>query len=470
MKHLKTLRVRFALWTASLLLTALVLFSFFIYIRTAQSLADSVDSGLRLAASQVVAEVDVEEGELVPIDTFFSRSQTQFGNEKNASLLEQGFSFRVSNGAGQTLQEYGPYQALPQPQINFTASNQPGIFTTFTDAATQHPVRVYTAPIVQDNHQVGAIQVAQNLNSVRQTLNQLLTTLLIGGPLLVVIAGAGGYFLAARALAPIDKITRTARQISAEDLSARLNLPNTADEAGRLAATFDSMLARLDDAFQRERRFTADASHELRTPLAAMQTILSSTLARQRTPAEYEQVLADLGEETERLRTLVEGLLHLTHSDAARPIVKDTVNLSNLLADVTDSLRLLAEDKGLELTANIPENLTVTGDSDALIRLFVNLLDNAIKYTEQGQITVVANPRPNGFVEVTITDTGVGITAAHLPHIFDRFYRVDKSRTTSGTGLGLAIALSVAQAHGGTIGVESKMGKGTVFAVQLAKE
>jgi heavy metal sensor kinase len=464
MKLLKTLRVRFALWTATLLLAALLLFSFFIYIRTAQSLADSVDSTLRLAASQAVVEVDIRDEELVPIDTFLE-------NMSNASLLEQGFSFRILNSAGQTLQAYGLYQALPEPQVNFTAPNQPGIFTTFTDAATQHPVRLYTAPVVEDNKRVvGTIQVAQNLNSVGQTLNQLLTTLLIGGPLLAVIAGVGGYFLAARALAPIDKITRTARQISAEDLSARLNLPHTDDEAGRLAATFDSMLARLDAAFQRERRFTADASHELRTPLAAMQTILSSTLARQRTPPEYEQVLADLGEETERLRTLVEGLLHLTHSDAARPLMRDSVNLSHLLADVTDSLRLLAEDKGLELTANISDNLTVTGDSDALIRLFVNLLDNAIKYTEQGQITVITNPQPNGFVKVNITDTGIGIAPEHLPHLFDRFYRVDKSRSTSGTGLGLAIASSVAQAHGGTIKVESKIGQGTVFTVQLPKE
>jgi len=331
-------------------------------------------------------------------------------------------------------------------------------------------VRVYTAPIVEDNQVVGAIQMAQNLNNVRQILNQLLTTLLIGGPLLVVWAGVGGYFLAARGLAPIDKITHMARRISAEDLSARLNLPPTDDESGRLASTFDSMLARLDEAFQRERRFTADASHELRTPLAAMQTILSSTLARRRTPARYEQVLADLGEETERLHTLVESLLRLTRSDATQPVVKETVNLSILLTDVADSLRFLAEDKGLELTADISDNLTITGDSDALIRLFVNLLDNAIKYTEQGQITVVANPQPNGFVEVTIADTGVGIAAAHRPHIFDRFYRVDKSRTTSGTGLGLAIALSIAQAHGGAIGVKSKIGKGTVFTVQLAKE
>ena len=463
MKHLRTLRARFALWTASLLLAALVLFSVFIYLRTAQSLAGSVDNALRLAASQVVAEVDIADSELMPIDHLLE-------DMPNVPLLEQGFSFRVLNDAGQTLQEYGPYRALPQSPVNLIASDQAGFFTTFTDAITQHPVRVYTTPIVEDNQVTGAIQVAQNLNSIKQTLNQLLITLLIGGPLLAATAGAGGYFLAARALAPIAKITRTAQQISAQDLSARLNLPNTADEAGRLAATFDSMLARLEEAFQRERRFTADASHELRTPLAAMQTILSSTLARQRAPAEYEQVLADLGEETARLRALVEGLLHLAHSDAAHPMAKDTVNLSHLLADIADSLRLLAEAKGLELTAHIPDNLTITGDSDALIRLFVNLLDNAIKYTEQGQISVVANPRPNGFVEVSVSDTGVGIAAAHLPHIFDRFYRVDKSRATSGAGLGLAIALRVAQAHGGTIGVESKIGKGTVFAVQLVKE
>lgn len=463
MKHLKTLRVRFALWTAGLLLAAFTLFSTFVYIRMAQSLVASVDSALRLAASQVVAEVDVTHSELVLVDEFLE-------DIPNTPLIEQGFSFRLLNGVGQTLQEYGPYRALPQPHVNFTASNQPGIFTTFTDTATQHPVRVYTAPIVEAHQVVGTIQVAQNLNSAEQTLNQLLITLLVGGPLLVVIAGAGGYFLAARALVSIDKITRTARQISAQDLSARLNLPETDDEVGRLAATFDSMLARLDDAFQRERRFAADASHELRTPLAAIQTILSSTLARRRTPAEYEQVLADLDEETDRLRTLVEGLLHLAHGDAARSMAKDTVNLSNLLVDVAGSLRPLAEDKGLELTADISDNLSVTGDSDALIRLFVNLLDNAIKYTEQGQISLVADPRANGLVQVTIADTGVGIAAAHLPHIFDRFYRVDQSRTTSGAGLGLAIALSVAQAHGGTIGVESEIGKGSVFTVQLAKE
>lgn len=477
MKYLKTLRVRFALWTAGLLLAALMLFSSFVYIRMAQSLADSVDSALRFAVSQVLDEADIAEGELVSVDEFLE-------DMSSTPLIEHGFSFRLLNGAGQTLQEYGPYRALPQPprqdlrQVNFTASpatrsvydNQPGIFTTFTDAVWRHPVRVYTAPIVEDGQVVGTIQVAQNLNGVQQILNQLLITLLVGGPLLMVIAGAGGYFLAARALSPIDKITRTAQQISARDLSARLNLPNTDDEAGRLAATFDSMLARLEDAFRRERQFTSDASHELRTPLSAMQTIIGSTLTRRRAPTEYEQALIDLSQEAEHMRTLTEGLLQLARNDATRQPTKfEHVNLTILLKDVVDSLRPLAEDKGLKLIDNeLDDSLTLMGDSDGLIRLFVNLLGNAIKYTEQGCITISAKPKDDEFLAVTVSDTGVGITPEHLPRIFDRFYRVDGSRSTNGSGLGLAIALNVAYAHGGNIAVESQIGKGTTFIVQLS--
>ena len=160
---------------------------------------------------------------------------------------------------------------------------------------------------------------------------------------------------------------------------------------------------------------------------------------------------------------------HPAYSDApSRPIAKEKVNLSTILTDVTESLRLLAEEKQLTLTTSIPTDLTIPGDSDALIRLFVNMIANAINYTKQGQIGVTANSGSNGFVEVTITDTGVGIPARHLPHIFDRFYRVDPSRSTNGTGLGLAIAMNVARNHGGTITVDSKAGQGTKFTVALA--
>jgi heavy metal sensor kinase len=462
MKRLNTIRIRFALWTAGLLLVTLTLFGLFVYIRMSRSLANVVDDALRTAASQVTAEIDVEDGVLASVDDVIQ-------DMPNMPLLEHGFSFRVFDSTGQTLRKYGPYQALPQPQANIISPDQSEMFITFTDAATQHPVRVYTGSIVVQNQLMGSLQVAQNLIKTEQTLNQLLTALLVGVPSLAVVAGVGGYVLAARALAPIDKITRTARRISAEDLSARLNLSVADDEVARLADTFDSMLTRLEKAFRRERQFTADASHELRTPLTTMQTILDSTLNRRRTLDEYEQALADLLEVTHHMQHLIEGLLHLAYSDNSTELAeRQPVDLSNLLSDVTESLRPLAEDKGLELTTSPSDNLILIGDSDSLIRLFVNLLGNAVKYTEQGQITVQAGHQPDGFVEIIVSDTGVGIAPEHLPFIFDRFHRVDNSRSTEGAGLGLAIALNAAQVHGGSIETTSIIGRGTTFTVTLA--
>jgi signal transduction histidine kinase len=463
MDQLKTLRVRFALWTAGLLLISLVLFGLFVYVNMSRSLSTVVDETLHLTGIQLLMEIEMSDGELIV-------TENPIEDVEYAQLRERGLSMRVLNVAGQLVEEYGPYTNLPLPQIDFITLDQPGEFATSAIPDTQDPVRIYTVPIVDQNELVGVLQVAQNLGNVRDTLNLLLISLLIGGPLIVFVAGSGGYFLAVRALAPIDKITRTARYISANDLSTRLNLPETQDEVGRLAATFDLMLARLDEAFQRERQFTADASHELGTPLSAMQTIIGSTLARQRTRVVYEQALIDLGQEAEQMRALTEGLLHLARNDAALHARFEHINLSLLLEDVADSFRPLAEGKGLELINKVAdEGLTLIGDRDGLIRLFVNLLDNAIKYTEQGFITI-STQRQDDNLLVTISDTGVAIAPEHLPYIFDRFYRVDESRSTEGIGLGLAIALDIARAHGGNIVVDSTVGKGTVFNVQLARK
>jgi heavy metal sensor kinase len=300
-------------------------------------------------------------------------------------------------------------------------------------------------------------------------LNLLLITLLIGVPLIVIVAGCGGYFLAARALTPIAEMTQMAHDISAQDLSARLNLPKTDDEVGRLAVTLDSMLDRLDRAFRRERQFTADASHELRTPLSALQMIIDSTLTQPRTTAEYVQALTDLRHEAELMKSLTEGLLDLAHSDAADPLIAmEPIQIAVLLNDVVESFQPMAEEKGLVLHNYVVDGkTTVLGDSDALIRLFVNLLDNAIKYTVRGSITVCAQRNVDHSYVIKIQDTGPGIPAEHLPHLFDRFYRVDKARSQHGIGLGLAIARSITYAHGGEITVESVVGQGTNFMVYL---
>jgi heavy metal sensor kinase len=464
MRRLATLRTRLALWTAGLLLATLVLFGAFVYANMSGSLGAAGDETLRLAAVQLMAEAEITNRELAAIES-------PLDDPQYAHLRDQGFSVRAFNLRGQMVQEYGPYRALlTTPPIDRYPPDHPGEFVTIADPASHEPVRIYTTPVVLNDRVVGALQVAMSRRSVRETLDLLRITLLLVGPMLVIAAGAGGYFLAGRALAPVDTITRTARDISAGDLSARLQLPATDDEVGRLAATFDSMLARLDEAFRRERQFTADASHELRTPLSAMQAIIGGTLERRRAPAEYEQALQDLSREVGHMRALTEQLLQLARLDRARrPLAFERVDLTTLLSDVVDSLRPRAEEKGLALIERAPEQpLSLMGDGDGLIRLFVNLLDNAITYTERGTIAVAARPAPDRQIAIAISDTGVGIAPEHLPRIFDRFYRVDTARSKDGVGLGLAIALDIARAHGGSIAVASSAGGGTTFTVLLA--
>ncbi len=246
----RTLRVRFALWVAGLLLAALLAFGVFVYLSMARSLAGAVDETLQLSAAQAIAAVNVEDG------------QISFGDSipDPGDMQGRGLTIRILDSRGQVQQAAGMYHDLPVDQASLTAALEgQSTFVTQRNAIYLERIRLRTAPIVEDNQVIGIVQVAQSLADVDNTLRRLVAALLISVPLLVAVAGLGGYLLAARALRPIDAITRTARQISAEDLRARLNLPATEDEVGRLASTFDAMLARLDDSFQRERRFTADA-------------------------------------------------------------------------------------------------------------------------------------------------------------------------------------------------------------------
>lgn len=479
MKFLKTLRARFALWTAGLLLTALILFGLFVYAYMLRSLRATVDHSLDSAATQMIAE-GMRSG-LIVLDDLVSDPQY-------LQLNEEGLSIRLLDAAGTTLQTYGPYQTWPDLPADSSALLQRTQLDTLVDPKSQTPIRVYTTTFVRREN-VRSLQVALSMSDVQKTMNLLLAALLVGVPIIVILAGTGGYFLAAQALSPIDTVTRTALQISDKDLSARLHLPATDDEVGRLVATFDSMLERLDAGFRRERQFTADASHELRTPLAAMQTIIGSTLTRKRAPDDYEQALIDLNKEVEQMRSLTEGLLILARNGATYQSTRlEQVDLALLLKDVMDSLRPLAEDKGLQIVDKVPSRgLSLEGSRDGLIRLFVNLVDNAIKYSKEGTITIstqmttpqMSSGQPNGnqnvepklgdepLLQVTVSDTGIGIPAQHLPYIFDRFYRVDSSRSSEGIGLGLAIASDIVRLHGGTITVQSEVGKGTTFVVTL---
>lgn len=452
MSRFKTLRVRFALWTSTLLLVILVLFSAYVYGSIKRSLSATIDQSLVINATQIAAGLNIENGRL-------TLSESLIEPPEEADLRGQGFTLRILTPQGKVLQEFGPYRNIPVLL--------PLSFANYTDPVSQITFRIYNHPVYENEQLVAIVQVAQSLANMEDTLQKLLAIFLIGIPGLVLVAGVGGYFLAARALAPIDQIISTARRISAEDLSARLSIPATDDEVGRLTQTLNDMLSRLDQSFQRERQFTHDASHELRTPLAIMQAIIETMRERERTAEEYQQAFDDLHEEVDRLRTLVENLLQLARGKKQSNSF-EMIDLSTLIQDVTDSLRPLAEAKNLSLNCETPANLTVWGDRDELIRLLVNLLDNALKYTDHGEIWVKAT-QSDRHVQIQVMDTGIGIAAEHLPHIFDRFYRIDTSRTQRGAGLGLAIAKEIVQAHRGEIEAASKIGQGTVFTVKFPR-
>jgi heavy metal sensor kinase len=457
MRRIRTIRTRFALWATALILAFLTAFGGFIYANLSLSLHAAVDDALSLSAAQTAANLNVENGRIL--------SSEPVNAEESASdaSAERDLTLIVLSKEGVVVEATGAYSADPIFPINTSLK---GKFVTLPRGRDDDSIRAYILPVLDNNQVVGWVQAMQSLGSVQDSLQNLLTILLLGGGSLSLIAGFAGYFLAARTLAPIDEITKAAQQISTEDLSARLSLPDTGDEVSRLATTFNNMLDRLERGFKRERQFTADASHELRTPLTAMQAILNIVREGDRPVQEYRQALDDLTDEADHLRSLVENLLSLARGDGGLIFKPEEIDLPILLSDVSDSLRPLAQSKGLKLCCDFPTELIVHGDMDLLIRLFVNLLDNAIKYTDRGSIRLTAR-QDDTIVYVDITDTGVGIPANHLAHIFERFYRVETARSSGGSGLGLAIARQIVKAHRGDLEVSSTPGVGTTFTVKL---
>jgi signal transduction histidine kinase len=264
-------------------------------------------------------------------------------------------------------------------------------------------------------------------------------------------------------------MARTAEQIGPATLDKRIDHIGPADEVGRMAAAFDAMLDRVQAAFERERRFSADASHELRTPLAAIKGGIGVSLARTRTVEEHEAILQNLDAQADQLIRLCDDLLVLARGGRPRSADSENVDITSLLELVVEQFEPLAEEQAVTVRTHIRRRLTVTGFPDDLIRLFLNLLGNAVKFSPPGGRVTVAARKQHGYVHVLISDRGPGIARGRLPHVFEPFYRSDPSRTNGerGTGLGLAIAHEIAGAHGGAITVHSKLGEGTTFEVTL---
>ena len=331
------------------------------------------------------------------------------------------------------------------------------------------PLRVFTMPIVRDGRVADIVQVGTSVRRAEAVLDRYLQTLLVLIPLGVGLAALGGAVIARIALRPVDEMTRTARRITAEDLSRRVERPGTGDEMERLALTLNGMLARLEAAFTQTRRFAADAAHELRTPLAALRGGIEVALRAERTPEEYRRVLASSLEEVERLIRLAEDLLLLSRSSAGPDVTRAPVDLEPLLLDVFDVGARLGQGAGVSVRTDAMASATVRGDATALRRALLNLIENAIKYTPPGGKVELGLTTGDGLAVITVSDTGIGLDPADADRIFEPFVRLDaaRARDTGGAGLGLAIARSIAVAHGGTLTVESRPGAGSRFVLRL---
>jgi heavy metal sensor kinase len=314
------------------------------------------------------------------------------------------------------------------------------------------------------------LRVSRSEERLREQLGEVLTVLVFGLPLIVALAGIGGYVLARRALMPIDQLAADARRITAERLHERLSVPNQHDEIGRLAGVINDTFARLESSFEQLRRFTADASHELRTPLSVIRGMGEVGLSETRTPAQYKEVIGGMLEEVDRLSNLVDTLLRLSYGDAGTVrISRESIDLGQLVRDVVSSLGILAEERHQRLDVNASDGVRVTADRLVLREAITNVIDNAIKYSPpRSRIDIRVEATRNEAV-VTVLDQGRGIPAEYRERIFDRFFRIDeaRSRDSGGTGLGLAIAKWAVEANAGHIRVDNGAPSGSIFHIVL---
>jgi signal transduction histidine kinase len=434
----RSIRFRLTVWYALVLAAALGLFSGLIWLSLRHQMSSELDRDLADRAARLQSYVIREAAEIPPVH-----------------LKDE-------------LEEF--CQALPPSDY---------VELQGTDSFEFHYPRV--APAANDGMRTlrrqfsvgGAVyrlRISSSLQPIDHTLDLLEVLLFSLVPVVIAIACVGGAWLSRRALRPVDEITTAARTIGIDNLSLRLPSPKTGDELQRLTEVWNTMLGRLEGAVQTLSQFAADASHELRTPLAVIRTSAELALRRARAPEAYRESLAEIAGEAERMTQLVEDLLFLARHDArATEMPMEILDLGELLHEVSIELQGVASGQRMRIREVKPlqRGVFVSGNRAALRRLFLVLLDNALKYSHAGSDVLVGISATRAQVTATVEDFGIGISAADRPHIFHRFYQADKARADGGFGLGLSLAEAIARAHDASISVISEEECGSTFRVEF---
>ena len=485
----RTIRGRVAALSVAVLGATLLVFAVVAYAVFSYSLWQRHDEGLRATVDTIAVAfrtgINVEGDEWHAAHHLLN--ELRFPNRSFSMFDEHGEPFPADSGASLGPGHvHGPAVTIEPAELlalaeRFRLFDDPTSHALVTRPAAGGDARLAVVAVTAPATGTRYLIAAEEPNaSVESLLALLRNAMLVAIPVLLLVAWVGGQFLARRSLAPVTAMSRQARQIGAENLDVRLPVADTHDEIGELALTFNELLDRVERAFddlrrvtEQMRRFTADASHELRTPLAAVRGEAQVALSRDRTETEYRESVEVMLEEAVRMGRIVDDMLTLARADAGEiPIERAPVYLDEVVADAARTAKPLAEQRGVALDLEpSPEAIEVVGDEDLLRRAVLNLVDNAIKYTEPGGTVRARAVCDSGGARVEIEDTGPGIAPADRERIFERFYRIDKarSRDAGGAGLGLSIVRWAAEAHGGRVDLASEPGAGSRFSLVLPR-
>lgn len=451
-----TIRRRVMICQAAILLAVILGFGVTLYLQVQHLTMDQVDSDLLGTAQSLAAQLKADDGakELTIPEAFRYR----FGRVQRDAPY-----FAVWNADGKLLfqSEDAPDRIHPEPLAAFERSPRRFLIRG----------RLPSHEVIVRGPDDSQILVGRELHREFGYFSQLAWRLVIAGLCVLAIGLTGAWLLSQMIVVPIEKMTDTAERISATNLAQRIEVPTSKSELSRLAVVMNRMLERLQASFERQTRFTADASHELRTPISVVLSHSELALARDRSPEEYKEALGACHRAAQRLRGLVEGLLTLARSDVGQlESRREAVDLQPVVENAVLLLAPLADQKQLLIKTDL-QPVSVNGDADRLGQVVANLISNAIAYShEQGEIRVTLSPQGDVAV-LQVVDAGIGISESDLPHIFERFFRVDKARTANrgGVGIGLSICQEIVKAYGGQIIAESTLGEGTTLTVTLPR-
>lgn len=482
---LDSVRARLTLWYTGVLALVLLIFAAATYGFLSRLATERTDNSLVESANAFASFINNERADEVfsPTDSAVSEALREFHfTDRTFTVYDKTHRLIASSdtvtNSRPKLRGPASATALP-PNLLGEVQRSGNAYVTLPEAKEDTgDIRVY-GRLTKVNGREFIIVVLRSLQDQDEMLEQLRTALYIAIPLSLLVASLGGYFLARKSLAPVVMMGNKAARIGAANLHERLPVANERDELGRLARVFNDLLARLNDSFEQQRRFMADASHELRTPVAVVrgesEVVLSQT---DRTPEDYRESLAIVHDEGRRLTRIVEDLFMLARADAGQYQVRlSDFYLDEVVGESVRALRSLAAQRRVEMRYETSGELPLRADEALIRRMVVNLLDNAIKYTPaNGTVDVTCVRRGSQYL-LTVADTGIGIPSEAQPHVFERFYRADKARSSaevmgdhdpgSGAGLGLAIARWIAEVHHGQLELIRSDETGSVFVVSL---